>query len=111
MAEAKSNTKRTASMMAMLEQMPETKAWKASRGFAECSKWRLCSQQKETVEHLLARCKVSTNSNYLARHTRKLMTLAISWAKEFHLVQKDMKWYKKNWCGVYVLKINVGICV
>ena len=33
MAEAKSNTKRTASMMTMLEQTPETKAWKASRGF------------------------------------------------------------------------------
>lgn len=77
-------------MMTMLEQTPETKAWKASRGFVNGD----CSQQKETVEHLLARCKVSTNSNYLARHTRKLMTLAISWAKEFHLVQKDMKWYK-----------------
>ena len=89
MAEAKSNTKRTASMMTMLEQMPETKAWKASRGFAECSKWRLCSQQKETVEHLLARCKVSTNSNYLARHTRKLMTLAIHG-------QRNFIWYRKT---------------
>ena len=38
--------------MTMLEQMVETKSWKASRGLAECSQCRLCSQQKETVEHL-----------------------------------------------------------
>ena len=46
--------RKTASVMTMLEQMIEIKPWKASRGLAECSKYRLCGQQRETVEHLLA---------------------------------------------------------
>ena len=54
--------------MSILEQMVEAKSWKASRGLAECSKCRLCDQQRETVEHLLARCKVLANSEYLTRH-------------------------------------------
>ena len=86
--------RKTASVMTMLEQMVETKSWKASRGLAKCSKCRLCGQQRETVEHLLAGCKVLENSEYLTRHNRALMILAISWAKEFNLVEKDMKWYK-----------------
>ena len=83
----------------MLEQMVETKTWKPSRGFAECSKCRLRGQQKETVEHLLAGCKVlPNNSKYLSKHNRALMILAISWTKEFNLVEKDMKWCKEKWC-------------
>ena len=31
------------------------------------------------------------------------MILAISWAKEFNLVEKDTKWYKQKWCRGYVL--------
>ena len=71
--------RKTASVMTMLEQMVETKSWKASRRFAKCSKCRLCGQQRETVEHLLAGCKVLANSEYLTRHNRALMILAISW--------------------------------
>ena len=80
--------------MIMLEYPVETKAWKTSRGLAECSKCRLCGQEKETVEHLLAGCKVLANSEYLTRYNTALMKLAISWANEFNLVEKDMKWYK-----------------
>ena len=54
--------------MTMLEQMVATKSWKASSGLAKCSKCRLCGQQKETIEHLLAECKVLANSKYLTRH-------------------------------------------
>ena len=90
--------------MTMLEQMVATKSWKASRGLTKCSKCRLCGQQREMIEHLLAGCKVLANSEYLTRHNRALMILAISWAKEFNLVEKDMKWYKQKWCSGYTLE-------
>ena len=96
--------KKTASVMTMLEQMVETKSWKPSRGLAKCSKCRLCGQQRETVEHLLAGCNVLANSEYLTRHNRALIILAISWAKEFKLVEKDIKWYKQKWCRGYTLE-------
>ena len=96
--------RKTASVMTMLEQMVETKSWKASRGLADCSKYRLCGQHRETVEYLLAGCKVLANTEYLTRHNTALMILAISWAKEFNLVEKDMKWYKQKWCRGYVLE-------
>ena len=82
--------RKTASVISMLEQMIETKSWKASRGLAECSKCRLFGQQRETVEHLLAGCKVLANSEYLTRYNRALIIL------EFNLVEKDMKWYKQK---------------
>ena len=63
----------------------------------------MCGQQKETVEHLLAECKVLANSEYLTRHDIALTILAISWAKEFNSVEKDMKWYKQKWYRGYVL--------
>ena len=64
--------RQTASAMTMLEETVETKTWKASRGLAECSKYRLCHQQKKTVEHILL------DSEYLTKHNRGLMILAIS---------------------------------
>ena len=45
--------RKTASVMTMLEQMVETKSWKAATGLAKCSECRLCGQQRETIEHLL----------------------------------------------------------
>ena len=61
---------RTASIMSMLEQMVETRSWKVTRGLIEDGKCRLCREQKETVEHLLAGCKKIANSEYLTRHNR-----------------------------------------
>ena len=90
--------------MTMLEQMVKTKSWKASRRLAKCSKCRLCSQQRETIEHLLVGCKRLANSQYLMRLNRALMILTISLAKEFSLVEKHMKCYKQKWCRGYVLK-------
>ena len=54
--------------------------WKGSRGLAECSKCRLCGQQRETVEHLLPGCKVLANSEYLTRHNRAF------WSEEAWMV-------------------------
>ena len=90
--------------MTVLEQMVKTKSWKPSIGLAECIKCRLCDQQMEKVEHLLAGCKVLENSEYLSRHNGALMMFAISWAKEFNLVKKDMKGYKQKWCRGYALE-------
>ena len=68
-----------------------TKLYKGSRGLAECSKCSLCAQQTKMVEHVLAGCKLLANREYLTRHNRTLMILAILWAKEFNLVDKNMK--------------------
>ena len=40
--------------MSMIEQMVETRAWKEVRGFTENSHSRLCKEQRETVQYLLA---------------------------------------------------------
>ena len=56
------------------------------------------------VQHLLTGCKVLANSEYVIRHNRALMILAVSWAKEFSFVENDIKWYKKKWCRGYVLE-------
>ena len=42
----------------MIEQMIETRALKEVRGIAENSQCRLCKEQRETVQHLLAGCKM-----------------------------------------------------
>ena len=67
-------------------------------------KCRLCREQKETVEHLLTGCKKIANSEYLTRHNRALMVMAVAWAKEYHLVQKEVKWYKERWTRGHVLE-------
>lgn len=54
--------RKTASVKNILEQMVESKSWKASRVLAECSKCILCGHQKETVEHFITGCKVLANS-------------------------------------------------
>ena len=51
---------------------------------------RVCFEQIETVEYLVAGCKVLANSEYLSRHNRALMILAIAWAKEHDLVWQDV---------------------
>ena len=66
--------------MNMLEQMVETRSWKAVRGLVEDGRCRVCNEQSETVEHLVAGCKVLANSEYLSRHNRALMILAVEWA-------------------------------
>ena len=72
------------SIMTMLEQMVETRLWKAARVLVQDG-------------HLVAGCKILANSEHLSRHDRTLMILAIAWAKEYELVGGDMVWYKERW--------------
>ena len=64
--------------------MVETRIWKVSRGLTctddDC---RLCGEHRETVDHLLAGCRSLAGNDYLTRHNRILMILAVQWAKEY----------------------------
>ena len=64
--------------MSLIEEMVETRAWKEFKGLTENSQCRLCKEQRETVQHLLAGCKILANSEYLARHNRALMEIAVA---------------------------------
>ena len=54
--------------------------------------------------HLVAGCKTMANSEYLARHNRALMVMAIAWAKEYGLVAREVVRYKGNWIRGKVLE-------
>ena len=83
-------------IMTMLEQMVETRSWKVSRGLAQDKQCRVCHERDETVEHIVAWCKVLANSEYLTRHNRALMITAVNWAKEYELIGNEVIWYKDN---------------
>ena len=84
--------------------MVETRSWKVTKGLIEDGKCRLCREQKKTVEHLLAGCKKIANSEYLTRRNRAPIVMAVAWAKEYHLVKKEVKWYKERWTRGHVLE-------
>ena len=90
--------------MTVTEQMVGTRGWKVARGLTEDGRCRLCHEFSETVEHLVAGCKMIANSEYLSRQNRALMVMAIAWAKEYGLVEKEKKWYKENWARGQVLE-------
>ena len=96
--------RKTASIMTVIEQTVETRGWKVARGLIEDGRCRVCLEFSETVEHLVAGCKTIANSEYLSRHNRALMVMAIAWAKEYGLVGKETKWYKENWARGQVLE-------
>ena len=79
--------RKTAAIVNTMEKMIETRMWKVSRGLpcvnVEC---RVRGEQKETVGHLLARCKMLAPSKYIRGHNRALMILAVQWAKEYRLI-------------------------
>ena len=83
--------------MTMLEQMVETRAWKVARGLVQEKQCRVCSERDKTVEHLVAGCKTLANNEYLSRHNRVLMIMAVAWAKEFELINTDVIWYSERW--------------
>ena len=90
----------------MLEQMVETRAWKEIRGLIENGQCRVCKEQRETVQHLLAGCKMLASSKYLARHNRALMVMAVAWAKEQNLLDQNVKWYQEKWKRRHVLALK-----
>ena len=81
----------------MIEQMVETRAWKAVRGLIEDEMCRICFSHGEMVEHLVAGCRVLANSEYLTRHNCAPMILAVASAKEYELIGEDTVWYKERW--------------
>ena len=64
----------------------------------------MCNEQRETVQHLLAGSKMLANSEYLARHNRALMVMAVAWAKEQNLLNQNVKWYQEKWKRGYLLE-------
>ena len=81
--------RKTSSIITMLEQMVETRSWKAARGLTQDKRCRVCYERDETIEHLVAGCKVLANNEYLSRHNRALMIMAVAWAKEYELVSNN----------------------
>ena len=75
------------SIITILEQMVETRLWKASRGLVQDGCDRVCHKRDETIEHLVAGYKGLANSKYLSRHNRALMVIAVAWVKEYKLVE------------------------
>ena len=100
--------RKTSSIMTMLEQMVETRSWKVSRGLAQDKQCRVCHERDETVEHIVAGCKVLANSEYLMQHNRVLMIMAVNWAKEYELIGNDVIWYKERWERGAVLENERG---
>ena len=86
--------RKTASIMTMLEQMVETRSWKAARGLIPDGRCSVCQKRDETVEHRVNGCKVLANSEYLSRHNGALMIMIVAWAKEYELAGGDIVWYK-----------------
>jgi len=96
---ANDSPQKVAAIISMQEQMVETRAWKQSRGLqVQSDKCRLCGEVRETVMHMLSRCKVRQqgNKNYTKRHKcaedachRMRMTGRHTWTKDI-MVQ----WYK-----------------
>ena len=64
----------------------------------------VCGEQEETVEHLLAGCKMLAGSEYTRRHNRALMILAVQWAIEHQLIDNQTKWYRERWGRGHVLE-------
>ena len=51
----------------MLEQIVETRLWKAARRLVQDGHCRVCHERNETIDHIVAGCKVLANSEYLSR--------------------------------------------
>ena len=91
--------------MNLQEKMAETRVWKVSRGLTYADdKCGLCGEHRETVDHLLAGCKLLAGNAYLTRHNRALMILAVQWTKEFELIETQTKWYSERWERGHVLE-------
>ena len=90
--------------MSMIEQMVETRASKEVRGLTKNSRCRLCKEQKETVQHLLAGCKMLASHEYLTRQNRALMMMVGAWAKGKNLLDQNVKWHQEKLKRGHVLK-------
>ena len=84
--EQKLTARKILAIMSVLQQMVENRACKEVKELTENSQCRLCKEQRETAQHLLAGCKMLASSEYLSRHNRALMVMAVAWEKEQNLL-------------------------
>ena len=70
---------------------------KEARRLGDDGRCRICNQHSETVEYLVAGCTKLANSEYLTRHNRTLMILAVAWAKQQQLMDQESIWYQQKW--------------
>ena len=91
-------SKKVASIIAVQEQMVETRAWKTNRGLpVESDKCRICRQAKETVMHRLSSCTRIAAVEYLKRHNNVLMILYVALGMQEGLLRKNTTWQKERW--------------
>ena len=102
--EQKLTPRKRPAIISMIEQMVETRARKEVRELTENSQCRLCKEQQETVQHILAGSKMLVSSEYLARHNRALTVMAVAWAKEQNILDQNVKWYLEKWKRGHVLQ-------
>ena len=76
------------------------------RGLIEDGRCRICFSQGETVEYLVAGCRVLANSEYLTKHNCALMILAVVQAKENELIGKIQYGTKKGGSEVQYWKMK-----
>ena len=96
--------RKTSAILSITEKMAETRAWKELRGLTENSQCRLCKEQRQPVQYIFAGCKMLASSEYLARHNRALMVIAVTQAKEQNLLDQNVKWYQEKWKRRHVLQ-------
>ena len=96
------NPGKTAAVVTMLERMVEIRSWKEARWLIDDGRCQICNQHSETVEHLVVGCTKLANSEYLTRHNRALMILAVAWAKQQELRDHEAICINKDgieeWC-------------
>ena len=90
------HSRKTSSIISILEQMMETRTWKMTRGLIEDGRCRVYHGHDETMEHLVAECSV-LDSEYLTRQNRALMIPAVTSAKEHKLIRADRVRNKERW--------------
>ena len=81
--------RRTSSIFALQEHMAETRTWKKVRRLVEYGKCSLCGEHRDTVQHLLARCKKLVGAEYVKRYN-------IKWAMENGVLPENTMWYATN---------------
>ena len=84
--------KKIVSVIAVQEQMVETRVLKANRGLpVESDKWKICRQAKETVMHWLSGCRRLAAPEYLKRHNNALRILCVTLEIQKGLLGKNTK--------------------
>ena len=92
------DARKVSAIIAMQEQMVETRSWKRNRGMpAENDMCRLCGQNAEGVMHLVSGCKCLAAREYLNRHDNVLKVLMTAWCKKHDLMVENQPWYKVKW--------------